>query len=476
MLSGPGVKLHDRSVVASSEADALVLVAGDTGNGYIGTDSKVVADVVSTVALELRDRARVNGDVVSEKSITTMNGAVITGARKAGADLNAGLQELATVGFKHEQREPLMREPDSSLELPPGNYGRLHIKSRATVTLSGGSYFFDGLFIEPEALLILQDPGVPTAIAVAGSLTYRAKLQGKSAEDVLLIALGANTHWIQAPLEATLVVPNGPVSLGTLNGSQRHRGAVFGAPVDVAAGATLVHVPFAHWEQARGLFPLPPLDLPEPEPTTTAGPVPALEATMASVEAFVDWVARATPSDMEGARAAVAAKEGNAAIAQLLISLHRGLRGTQPSRAQMVLSVLGELKTQIGASYLLSLVWEPWPTGGSEVRGYGVPERVMAAHRATKALHGIAYMNTEELNLALLHVVSNHPESQVRAEAVRATIYGQGEGIRDTVRAAVRSGEGYFVDRFEARRESPDEPGFDEKLEAYLELHGHRYE
>jgi hypothetical protein len=206
--------------------------------------------------------------------------------------------------------------------------------------------------------------------------------------------------------------------------------------------------------------------------------VPAF-ATAADVSAFVDWAAGSVPDEHEDARAAIAAAQGNDAVANELIAEFGVDEGTDHSRALVELSILGEMRNAAGAAFLASYIHEPLPSG--KVGGEG--EDALLTAKATlqaKAVTGLAYMADSASLNEVLWAAGQHAALGVRAEAIAAflawypanTTIGTNLGTTASAILAkvVRPSELVFLDRV---RRVPGETAdtFNPKLAAFLQAH-----
>lgn len=83
VMSGESVSIGDRVELRAGNGAGAI---GNSGSGtvLIGTDSKI-GHVYSTGSIDIRDRARVTGDVVSQSGISIGNSVTITGQRNIAA-------------------------------------------------------------------------------------------------------------------------------------------------------------------------------------------------------------------------------------------------------------------------------------------------------------------------------------------------------------------------------------------------------
>ncbi len=183
---------------------------------------------------------------------------------------------------------------------------------------------------------------------------------------------------------------------------------------------------------------------------TTNGPAPSLTGpgTVAQrIDTFIAWLRGATLGDLGSATQQIYAVHGDAALGSELVARFRAARSVDSSRALLILSLLGEMRTEPGHELFEELLAEPVPPATPETQA---SRGTQLAYQA-KAVHGIGYLFTAAANQQLLDLAGAHPERLIRAEAIRTYAFNQGDAARETARAAARPEEQWFADRFENR-------------------------
>jgi hypothetical protein len=227
--------ISDRvQVLAPGGAFGAVASAGATN---VGTDTKL-GNVVSVGAVQLRDRAHVNGFVKTGQGVILGNSVQITGGTTSHAAIrlpNLNLQ----VTFPAANQGPVSLEPGTKKTIGPGAYGGVSVKSRATLTLAaGGVYFFDSLMLEPQSTVVLASGGAQVTIYVRLDCTIRGQLTqaGGGAPNLFLGALGSNPVSVEVPFSGTLVAPNATLALATV-AAPGYTGAFFAANLVAQPGS-----------------------------------------------------------------------------------------------------------------------------------------------------------------------------------------------------------------------------------------------
>ncbi|HVY31891.1 MAG TPA: thrombospondin type 3 repeat-containing protein [Polyangiaceae bacterium] len=221
--------------------------SGGTQVTRVGSDTQV-GSLLSKAAVDLRDRAHVNGFVTTGGTLTRGNATSISGASRSNAVVSPIKLDAFTAAFPEGTLPPVALEPDQQRSLSPGAYGTLSVKSRAKLSLSSGVYVFKSAMIEPDAQLNLNTSQGPIFIFVETSFTYRGKQNtpAGSAADVLVAVFGTSEVSIEATFTGTIVAPNAKLSLRSVAGG--HRGSFFARDLEVFPDAVVTFAPFNyHW-------------------------------------------------------------------------------------------------------------------------------------------------------------------------------------------------------------------------------------
>ncbi len=197
---------------------------------------------------------------------------------------------------------------------------------------------------------------------------------------------------------------------------------------------------------------------------------PVLRKT-ADVSGFIAWAGMSTIDERETARKTIASASENDEVCQGLIEEVEKSWKIDHSRALLVLSILGEMRSSCGERYLMDFANRPLPETGTVVEGE-IIERTALATLQAKAVDGLAYMNTRNANDAVLRIVSKHPSIIVRAEAISAYAWNQGEtkDARATLLRHIRKGEEIYLDRVRRVKDEGAET-FNRKVKVFLKNH-----
>ncbi len=249
--------LGDRASIEEADAAAFAAVANAGSTGTEIGASAVVGSVTSVASVFLRSNATVTGDVTTEGTISKQND-VTVGAETTGVDLGP----VTTLTWPAPAAGPfggeVSLEPTETRTLVPGTYGKLNVKSGATLTLEGGEYRFASIeALERGAVLVANTAQQPVVIYVEGSVIVRGSIVDTAGDGsgVMVVVLGAGWATLESPFRGTLLAPYGTINLGTAGG-EPHLGSFFGREVVVAADAIIRRVRFAGLDSIGACAPL----------------------------------------------------------------------------------------------------------------------------------------------------------------------------------------------------------------------------
>jgi hypothetical protein len=216
-------------------------------SGLLQLNVGVETDVGHLVARGLvfvRDRGRVHGFLRTSGQLQQQNATQIDGPIVLGGTVF--LPQLAfTVAFPGATVGNVNLEPDQTGSAVPGYYGQVTVKSRATLTLTAGTYFCNELTIEPQAQVVLNAAQGPIYIWVRDSLTFRGAFNDSAGAfpNVLVGFMGSGTAVVDSAYRGTLLAPNGKINLATV-ALPGHVGSFHGKNVEVHPQTTVSHRPF----------------------------------------------------------------------------------------------------------------------------------------------------------------------------------------------------------------------------------------
>lgn len=237
--SSDGVQLGDRTIVHGPSGYGSVASAGALGV-QLGTDVQL-GDVMSGGLVEARDRSIVHGGVLSSGEVRLGNGARVEGSMvsRGTVPLRAPRLEVSYPSMSGD----VTVEP-SGRQLTPGAYRHVLVRPNARLSLSAGTYYFETLTVESNAVLDHSQNTGPVSVFVRSRVTFRGRIEDAGRADQLLLGYTGTEPIgiVEAPFRGTVLAPNATVRLQA-NGD--HHGAFLGRRVETQGGTVIRHVPFA---------------------------------------------------------------------------------------------------------------------------------------------------------------------------------------------------------------------------------------
>jgi hypothetical protein len=241
VFAGNSLLIDDSVVVTSAQSGGSAdLVNAGPAQTNIGSAASV-SNVTSRGLITLRDRAHVNGNIVtSQASITKQNGIVITGTVTTKATLTLPSLSSCAISFP-TLGAPVTVAPGASATLAPGAYGDTSIQSRATLKLSSGTYYLASIDLEPQARIVLDQTAGPVVLVVKNSIIERGQFVSPSGApaSVLLFYSGTNAARLETAFQGTVIAPN--AFLGLAASGVTYAGSFFAKDVEVSPQISLKH-------------------------------------------------------------------------------------------------------------------------------------------------------------------------------------------------------------------------------------------
>lgn len=197
-----------------------------SGGTQIGVEAQV-GDVHSVSQIALRDRTMVTGAVFTTVPLSTTPASRVLGPVNTHAVLTPPSTQSIPANFPAAGDVDILLEPGQAAQPAPGRYRNAQVKSRATLTLRTGTYFFESFgVIEPQARVVLDERLGPVILFVAQPITFRGVVQSNLAQpDWLIAVIGSGTVTIESSFQGTILAPLAALNLGT--GGLTHTGAFF---------------------------------------------------------------------------------------------------------------------------------------------------------------------------------------------------------------------------------------------------------
>jgi hypothetical protein len=181
------------------------------GSVDIGADTHV-GEILTTGNVVLHDRAKVCGPVLANGTATVGNGVITGGILQRQSNSVPRLDWV--VAFPTPTRDVLVA-PDASVSLAPGSYGQVTVNSRATLTLSAGTYYFDRLTIESQGKIVANEASGSVTIYVRQSIIWHGDVVQAGGNGLQMGYFGSSDVVIERPYTGLLVAPLSRITLAS---------------------------------------------------------------------------------------------------------------------------------------------------------------------------------------------------------------------------------------------------------------------
>lgn len=247
LIATSSLVLNDRVKVRTSAGAPAGVWSSGTSTTEVGASAST-GDVYSKGSAWLRSYAAVTGPLFTEGTYTYQDGASVSGGVHEHATLTPySLSKLsvafpttmtgATPSLEPDQVVP----PSTQPPLSAGRYGDVVIKSRATLRLKTGSYFFDSLMVEPDGILQVDNRGGTVVIYLKNWMTHRGKIVDLQANptSAAVVSVGTGDILFEVPFTGVVLAPSGNVTLAASN--MAYWGTFVGRNVLVRPDVTVYH-------------------------------------------------------------------------------------------------------------------------------------------------------------------------------------------------------------------------------------------
>jgi len=221
-----------------------------------------------------------------------------------------------------------------------------------------------------------------------------------------------------------------------------------------------------HWKKRRRLT-MPPTSGPQ----TAIQPVAPITLSVNTVDQFIAWANRSNTTDRLRVRdEIVKAREDSKVLAPLFERLEQAGKNDMGT-SLIILGIIGELKNPASIGDLEKFIWQPLPD--EQIVGHGaLGDRDLLEMLQSKAVEGMAYLQTEEADRMTLRVISEHPSGAVRSAAIDAYLFNHEDSnqAKEELIRIVQGGDVLFLDRVRRVR-SGNREKFNEGLVRFYQLH-----
>ena len=277
--------------------------------------------------------------------------------------------------------------PNTSASIGPAYYRSIFVGLGATLTLSSGVYFTDGLDLELGSKIVVNAAGGPVIIWVKNTLVFWGSFQDAAGvfPRVWVGYVGILPVVIQKPFQGSLVAPNASVILATV-GAPGHVGSFHAKNLEVSINQTVCHRGFElPFQSIPGVAPPGPPSVPVGAATAAvlgfedATAWTSSQATLASVTTPITQGSKALKVSSPQLIATITSRSFSAAgvyapgstlLVDVWITTAQGQLDIQVKSPSAGIST----PVSLGPQHLTGL-----PTGAYSTLRYSLPSSVFAA-------------------------------------------------------------------------------------------------
>jgi RHS repeat-associated protein len=230
------------SVVRDGSGFGSISSVQATSRTNLGVAVQVQDVYTEALGIDLRNNAHVHGTLETAADLGTQAGAAVDGSTLQNTSLQP-LQSIDwTVSFPNANRGNCSLEPGNVEVIDPGSYGNLAVKSGSHLKIRSGTYYFNSLSFEPQAVLDIDNAAGPVFIYIRGTFAFSGTVAETNPAHLNFVfgVAGTATIAIQTAFRGVLVAPHATVSLAT-DSNVGHVGAFF-ANALIAQPNTAIHL------------------------------------------------------------------------------------------------------------------------------------------------------------------------------------------------------------------------------------------
>jgi hypothetical protein len=235
------IALGDR-VVLSEQSKAPANASSTQAGITVGTDASV-GILEASENITISDRTTANS-LIAGGTVTVGNQDTVK-SKQNGASIQPLTQRTFNVNVPSSAVLPAISLPPNTKDttpIAPGHYAGLQLYANATASLTPGTYFFDTLDVEPNAILTANDSVASTTVYIFGEPTIHGTLAAADPTRVQYVYLGTSSITLQPPFSGTFIAPFASLAIGQpVTGP--YQGSFFASQISVGPGTTIVHLP-----------------------------------------------------------------------------------------------------------------------------------------------------------------------------------------------------------------------------------------
>jgi len=173
-----GVILDDRAKISGLNGAPTQVISFSTTRSELGADARITGNMSNRADVFARERSKIVGNLRTGGTLIRQNPTqnIVTGTLSQNANLTSPAGTLQVPQFSATTRGDVSLEPNTTRNIRPGAYRHLSVKSRSTLTLEPGTYWFESFNVEPQAK-VTTSGAQPTRIYVKGALLLKESVE-----------------------------------------------------------------------------------------------------------------------------------------------------------------------------------------------------------------------------------------------------------------------------------------------------------
>jgi hypothetical protein len=243
LYANGAISIADR--VAIRAAGGLFGTVDNSGSGEVdlGVES-TTGDVLSVGRVFMRNRSHVRGLIKTGAELVQQTDTTVDGTIEQFASFVLPTFPALSVAFP-ANAERIDLQPDQVRSIAPAAYADVAVKSRATLRLTAGTYYFEALTVEPSARIELDKSAGPVHVYVQKTLTHRGAFvhSNGSGSGFTLDFAGTSSVYLEAAFEGIVRAPEATLVLGS-SSPITFTGEFAARQFEVRPDATVLHDPF----------------------------------------------------------------------------------------------------------------------------------------------------------------------------------------------------------------------------------------
>lgn len=204
---------------------------------------------------------------------------------------------------------------------------------------------------------------------------------------------------------------------------------------------------------------------------TTPADTASVPLTPATVDSFINWANRSTAASYLKGQQEIIKARNDTTVLRLLFERLARTRTNDLGTSLITLGIIGEMKNPQATESLYGITQQKSPAR-VRIIDESLSQRDMLDMLKSKAVQGLAYMQTAQADTLVLRVIQQDSSRSVRATAIEAFLFNHGDSpeAKAQLRPYVKPEDTPFLDRVR-KTTSVTAEEFDAGIERFYALH-----